>query len=128
MSEITSLTTTPSTRFLVVDAHEIPAVTRIIGPFSKAPLLEGTLSVVDALTIPRVGGGAWLAQVLGFEFGSTVDTVSEAGRTLGVAVWGVAHARGTVASSCRRFGASPPAASTTSWPAAPRSAPLASYR
>jgi hypothetical protein len=99
------LTAALPTRFLVVDAHEIikdPGGHSHHWTILEGTLLEGALSVGDPLMIPRVGGGAWLAQVLGFErfreeFGSTVNAAGEAGRTLGVAVWGVAPARGTVA-------------------------------
>src|SRR5262245_23962226 len=55
----------------------------------------GTLSVGTWLAIPRVAGGSWVAHIVGFEMsrvelGRTVDAASLEGRTLGVAVRGVA--------------------------------------
>jgi hypothetical protein len=65
-------------------------------------LVEGTLRVSDPLAIPRVGGGHWLGQVLGFELfrktlGNSVNAADAAGEAFGVAVRGVAPPRGTVA-------------------------------
>jgi hypothetical protein len=65
-------------------------------------LEEGTLRLGAVLAIPRVGGGSWVSTVLGFarfraELGDSIDATSEAGRSVGVAVWGVAPPRGTVA-------------------------------
>ena len=93
------------TRFRIEDAHEVtkdPGGHAHHWTILEGVLEEGTLRCGDAMAIPRVGGGSWLGQVLGFErfrheFGDTVDAVSEAGRILGVAVWGVAPPRGTVA-------------------------------
>jgi hypothetical protein len=93
------------TRFRIEDAHEIlkdPGGHAHHWTILEGVLEEGTLRTGDAVAIPRVGGGSWLGQVVGFErfrqeFGDTVDAASEGGRTLGVAVWGLAPPRGTVA-------------------------------
>jgi hypothetical protein len=65
-------------------------------------LREGTLRIADPLAVPRAGGGFWLGQIVGFErfrerLESPVTAESEAGRTLGVAIWGVAPPEDRVA-------------------------------
>jgi hypothetical protein len=85
-------------RFRVDGAHDVlkdPAghahhFTVLVGV-----LEAGTLSVGSVLAIPRAAGGSWVAHVVGFEafreqLGRTVDAASLQGRTLGVAVRGVA--------------------------------------
>jgi hypothetical protein len=65
-------------------------------------LVEGTLRVSDPLAVPRVGGGLWMGQILGFERfrdppGSSVTAETERGRNLAVAIWGVAPPKARVA-------------------------------
>jgi hypothetical protein len=93
------------TRFRIEDAHEIlkdPGGHAHHWTILEGVLEEGALQIGNAMAIPRIGGGSWLAQIIGFErfrenMGDTVDAASEVGRVLGVAVWGVAPPRGTVA-------------------------------
>jgi hypothetical protein len=98
------------TRFRIESVHE---VLKDPGGHSHhwtilAGVLEvGTLRLGEALAIPRVGGGSWVGSVLGFErfreqLGESVDASTEAGRALGVAVWGLAPPeRGVVRSEAR---------------------------
>ncbi len=97
--------TGPMSRFRVENAHEVlkdPGGHAHHWTVLEGVLEEGTLRIGDGLAVPRVGGGSWLGQVMGFarfrqEFGDSVDATGEAGRPLGVAMWGVAPPHGTVA-------------------------------
>jgi hypothetical protein len=93
------------TRLRIEDAHEVikdPGGHAHHWTVLEGVLEEGTLRIGDVMAIGRVGGGSWVGTVIGFarlreELGDSLDALSERGRTVGVAVWGVAPPKGTVA-------------------------------
>jgi hypothetical protein len=93
------------TRFQVMSAQEVlrdPGGHEHHFTIVVGTLAFGTLRVSDPLAVPRVGGGHWLGQIVGFELfqrtlGNSVAAADVAGQAFGVAIRGVAPPRGTVA-------------------------------
>jgi hypothetical protein len=85
-------------RFAVHAAHEVfrdPNGHVHHWTILQGALLEGTLRLADPLAVPRMGGGSWIGQIVGFEtrgewLGSSADAEHLGGRPLGVAIRGVA--------------------------------------
>jgi hypothetical protein len=92
-------------RFRVDSAHEVlkdPGGHRHHWTVLAGALLDGELRIGDALSIPRVGGSAWLGHVIGFEafrltLGDRIDPALVGNRTIGVFVWGLAPPADAVA-------------------------------
>ena len=91
-------------RFRITEAHEVhkdPGGHRHHWTVLVGVLERDSLCVADRLSIPRAGGGEWLARVVGFEsfrtrLGTSITADEVRGRKIGVAVWAVAPPAKTV--------------------------------